>query len=141
MRVGRLKSISGSGTDLARNGPLKEGPGERPCLTRSRLQIRPTFPPSPLTSRSGLGGEDRQERGEQWISTAHCPPPTQTCFSDRILNDCCQRESCQLTAGGWDGGGVWEVPLAEAQAWDVDGRPKLVLPPCCCSLDQVTQFL
>ena len=43
--------------------------------------------------------------------------------------------------GGGSGGGVWEVPLAEAQAWDVDGRPKLVLPPCCCSLDQVTQFL
>ena len=67
VRVGRLKSISGSGTDLARIGPLKEGPGERPCLTRSCLQIRPTFPPSPLTSRSGLGGEDRQERGEQVI--------------------------------------------------------------------------
>lgn len=61
MRVGGLKSMTGSGTDLASIGPLERG-ARRETLshTLSCLQTRPTFPPSPLTSRSGLGGEDRQ---------------------------------------------------------------------------------
>lgn len=106
MRVSGLKSMTGSGTDLVSIGPLERGAWrEALSHTLSCLQTRPTFPPSPLTSCSGLEGEDRQERGEQWISTAPCPPPTQTFFSDRILNDCCRQESCQLTAGGWAGGG------------------------------------
>ena len=101
MRVSGLKSLTGSGTDLVSIGPLERGAWrETLSHTLSCLQTRPTFPPSPLTSCSGLGGEDRQERGEQWISTAPCPPPTQTFFSDRILNDCCWQEGCQLTAGG-----------------------------------------